>query len=288
MDIYWLDSPDCQDPFRVGGKAAHLGKLAARYPVPPGFCIAATNADSALSLADYIELTMAYLQLGERCGIAQPAVAVRSSAIDEDGHQASFAGQHETYLNIVGADAVAEAVQRCWASAHTERALHYRRQHGLALDVGVAVLVQQLVRSDVSAVVFSADPRMGDCDRIVINATWGLGESLVAGTVTPDLYVVRKADLEIVARCVAEKTRMTVARPGGTSEVPVPRIMQSEPALNDSQVAALARLARDLELDQGWPVDLECAYEQGRLYLLQCRPITTLPTLAKVVQPTPG
>jgi phosphoenolpyruvate synthase/pyruvate phosphate dikinase len=141
----------------------------------------------------------------------------------------------------------------------------------------MAVLVQQLVLADTSAGVFSADPRTGDRGRIVINATWGLGESLVGGTVTPDLYVVRKADLKVLARHVADKACMTIVRPGGTMEVQVPRALRTEPALDDVKVVALARLARTLERSQGWPVDLECAYQRGQIYLLQCRPITALP-----------
>lgn len=143
----------------------------------------------------------------------------------------------------------------------------------------MAVLVQQLVVADVSAVVFSADPTSGARDRVVINATWGLGESLVGGTVAPDLYVVRKRDLRILSRHIAEKTVMTVATPegdavGGVREVPV--CMRREPALDNAQIRALADLARMLENSQGWPVDLECAYQKGRLYLLQCRLVTTV------------
>ncbi|MBN1179438.1 MAG: PEP/pyruvate-binding domain-containing protein [Anaerolineae bacterium] len=272
MNIYWLDAPDCRDPLRVGGKAAHLGRLAAAYPVPPGFCLAAGAAPSIR----YDELAAAYARLGERCHTPRPAVAVRSSAVDEDGAQASFAGQHASYLNVVGADAVAAAVERCVASAWAEHALHYRRAHGLTEEARVAVLVQELVVADVSAVVFSADPCTGERDRVVVNATWGLGESLVGGTVTPDLFVVRKDDLSVLSRRIADKQCMTVATGEGTQEVAVPRCMREEPSLDAAQVEALARLARALERAQGWPVDLECAYRHGRLYLLQCRPITTL------------
>jgi pyruvate,water dikinase len=244
--------------------------------VPPGFCLTVAKADSALSPAVYAELVKAYANLGKRCGADLPQVAVRSSAVDEDGQQASFAGQHETFLNVIGPEAVAAAVQRCLASAQSERALYYRHSRGLAEQANVAVLIQQLVMADVSAVVFSADPRTGGRDTVVVNATWGLGESLVGGTVTPDLYVVRKSDMAIVSRQVADKENMTVARPEGTCEVPVPQCMRTEPALDDVQIIALAQLAVALEQSQGWPVDLECAYQQDRLYLLQCRPITTL------------
>lgn len=275
--IYWLDDPACQDPLRVGGKAANLGRLAGRYPVPPGYCLAATCADcEGLPPAVRAELEAAYVCLGRRCSTPEPRVAVRSSAIDEDGRHASFAGQYETYLNIVGPDAVIAAVQRCLDSARGERARHYRRAHGLGETAAIAVLVQQLVLADVSAVVFSADPRTNRRDHVVINATWGLGESLVGGTVTPDLYVVHKSSLEILSRQIAEKAVMTIARPEeGTNEVAVPHCLRREPALSDAQVVALANLACTLEAGEGGPVDLECAYRGRRLYLLQCRPITT-------------
>jgi pyruvate,water dikinase len=172
-----------------------------------------------------------------------------------------------------------DAVQRCWALL-TERALYYRRQRGLAEKASVAVLVQQLVMADVSsAVVFGADPRAGERDQVVINATWGLGESLVGGIVTPDLYVVSKAGLEIISRQVSEKTLMTVARPEGT-QVAVPRCMRIEPALNDAQITELARRALSLETRQGWAVDLECAYQNNQLYLLQCPPSRPYPKVA--------
>lgn len=288
MTITWLDAPDCHDPRRVGGKAAHLGQLAASHPVPPGFCLAAPSGDAGGASRLWNEIAEAYAHLGRRCRQADPPVAVRSSAVDEDGAQTSFAGLHDTYLNVVGPDAVAQAVHRCVASAHTPRAQYYRRAHGLAATTQVAVLVQQLVIADVSAVVFSADPRTGETGDVLINTTWGLGESLVSGSVIPDFYVVRKADLTIQERRLGDKQVMTVMRssgqmgqvpsqtPAGTQEVPVPTCMRREACLNDHQIRALARLAIDLHTKQGWPVDLECAYEQGKLYLLQCRPITTM------------
>lgn len=279
MNVYWLDSFECRDPARFGGKAANLARLAAEHPVPPGFCLAAGGAGATvLSPAARAEVAAAYAELGRRCGGADLAVAVRSSAVDEDGREASFAGQHETYLNVVGAEAVIAAVERCLASAQSPRALSYRRAHGLPAAAHVAVLVQLLVVADAAAVVFSADPRTGDRDRVVINAAWGLGESIVGGNVTPDLYAVRKSDASIVERQVAEKTCMTVAGPAGTREVPVPRCMRCEPALGDDQILELACLACVLETHEGWPVDLECAYERGKLYLLQCRPVTAVKT----------
>ena len=211
------------------------------------------------------------------CGVTDPSVAVRSSAVDEDGLTHSFAGQYETYLNISGAHAVAEAVVRCWTSVRTARALAYRQRQGSSVaGARLAVLVQQLVPADASAVVFSVNPVTGSDDEVMINASWGMGESLVSGTVTPDTYIVRKSDLAIGFRDIAAKRRMTVLAQQGTHEVPVPCRHQKAPSIDDDQVVELARLSMALETAMGWPVDIECAYRGQDLYLLQCRPITTL------------
>jgi pyruvate,water dikinase len=287
-ELLWLEQPGCDDVALVGGKTAQLSRLAWAHRVPPGFCITTAALDAArraepttlvppLPSALRDQLAAAYRALAERRGGAEPAVAVRSSAVDEDGQAASFAGQHETYLNVVGVDPIAEAIRRCWASALSHRAMAYRQQRGLSLDgLRLAVLVQCLVPADASAVVFSANPVSGRRDEVVINATWGLGESLVGGTVTPDTYVVRKADLKVVGRRIADKQRMTVATAGGTAEVNVPRLLRSRPALRNEQAIALARLALALEAAMGWPVDVECAYQADHLHLLQCRPVTVL------------
>jgi pyruvate,water dikinase len=286
VDVLWLGEPACDDLRLVGGKAANLSRLAARHRVPPGFCLTTAAHERARGrgaglreAAPHLReaLASAYARLGDRAGTPAPSVAVRSSAVDEDGAHASFAGQHETYLNVIGAEAVAEAVERCWDSASAERALEYRRQQGLPVDgVRLAVLVQHLVRADVAAVVFSANPLTGSRGEVVINASWGLGESIVGGTVTPDTFVVSKRDLAVADRRVADKRRMTVSVPGGTREVDVPRFLREQPVLDDGKAAAMARLAVDLEATMGWPVDVECAFEGEQLYLLQCRPITTL------------
>ena len=296
-EIVWLGDPAAGDRSLVGGKVAPLSRLAARYRVPPGFCLTTrayelagawageAGATDESVLPDLLrrEVSAAYARLAELTGLEQPAVAVRSSAVDEDGAATSFAGQHDTYLNIVGVEAVCDAIVRCWASARAPRALDYRRQHGLPTHgARIAVLVQPLVLADVSGVVFSANPITGRRDDVVINASWGLGESVVGGSVTPDTYVVRTAGSpdawSVVERGLAEKRRMTVAVAGGTREVDVPRLLRSRPSLDDAQIVEMARLACDLEQTMGWPVDLEVAYRDDLLYLLQCRPITTLGT----------
>jgi pyruvate,water dikinase len=283
MEILWLGDSACHDRLLVGGKVANLSRLAADHRVPPGFCLTAgafghASVDgSPLQSELYDKVALAYQRLAEQCGVHTPSVAVRSSAVDEDGAEASFAGQHETYLNVVGVEAVVAAIVRCWASLRSERALEYRRQRRLSVEgARLAVLVQQLVPADVSAVLFSANPVTARRDQIVINANWGLGESIVGGTVTPDTYVVNKAGLGVVSRLVGEKRRMTVAVAGGTREVEVPRLLRGQPTLTDDEAMEMANLALALEQTMGWPVDVECAISAGRLYLLQCRPVTTL------------
>src|ERR1700752_2114610 len=278
MNLLWLGDPKSFDAGLVGGKAANLSRLARMYHrVPDGFSLPVTVMDEAHPLDLRDEITAAISDLMACHGLNEFIAAVRSSAVDEDGATASFAGQHETYLNIVGADAILQAVTRCWESARSERALEYRRQQGLSIaHVQIAVLVQQLIVSDVSAVVFSANPITGNRDEIMINASWGLGESIVGGTVTPDTFIVRKSDLAIISRTIADKQHMTVSTPGGTHEVDVPRFLRNTTSLNDEQVIEMAKLALTLEVTMEQPVDVECADAGGELYLLQCRPITTL------------
>jgi len=275
--IHWLGESECHRDSIVGGKAASLSRLAAAHRIPPGFALAAVPADGALPDAHAGAVREAYTALAARCDTHTPAVAVRSSALDEDGHGAAFAGQHDTYLNIRGDGAVLDAVLRCVRSGASEEAMAYRRRQGMSLDdVRIAVLVQQLVPSDVSAVAFSANPVTGDPGEIMINASWGLGESIVSGSVTPDTYVLRSGDMSLASVHVAAKRRMTVMGAAGTSEVDVPDHQQRAPALTDGQAREIAGLAAELQRALGHPVDIECAYAGGRLYLLQCRPITTL------------
>lgn len=293
VEILWLGEARCHDPATVGGKAANLSRLAEDYRIPPGFALTAATFEEAMrtgsgsgktsvagptmSPALYDVFTDAYRRLVGMSQLQELGVAVRSSAVGEDGADASFAGQHDTYLNVVGEEAVADAIVRCWASINNPHALEYRRQKGLPLDgLRVAVLVQQLVPADVSAVVFGANPVTGILDEVTINASWGLGESIVGGTVTPDTFVVRKDALTVQSSQIVQKERMTVQTAGGTEEIDVPPAMQRPPSVSDDQVVEMARLAVDLETRMGWPADVECAYHDGHLYLLQCRPITTL------------
>lgn len=284
--VYWLGDSACHDALQVGGKAANLSRLAAEYPVPAGFCLGAASYPAGdgpelrLSTPLRDQVALAYERLAGRTGHPCPAVAVRSSALDEDGEAASFAGQHLTELNLTGIDAVGAAIERCWASGLTEQALSYRQHHDLSSDgIRLAVLVQHLVVADVSAIVFSANPISGERSQAIITASWGLGESLVGGTVTPDSYVTRKADGKPIEQSIGRKERMTVLGPDGTREVGVPGPMRQVGVLDARQLRELTELAASLEGKMGWPVDIECAYKDGKLALLQCRPITTLQSI---------
>ena len=290
MTILWLGDEDCHEVKRVGGKAANLSRLAADYRVPIGFCItpqlyaqwldscqeeAAPQRTLPRSLDDVV--SREYQEMAVRCGVVKPAVAVRSSALEEDGHKSSFAGQYDTYLNIRGPEAIAGAIVKCWDSAVGERMSSYRKEHNLPSEsLGVAVLVQQLIPAEVSGVIFSANPISGSKDEVMINSTWGLGESLVSGKVTPDTLIVKKSDLEVKDRYVGENGLMTVLDEGGTKEVNVPISQRQTFTLDGEKTRDITQLALDIERKMGWPVDLEFAYYADDLFLLQCRPITTL------------
>lgn len=278
--VLGLGDERARDRARVGPKAAHLSRLRATCPVPDGFCLTADAyraAHAAGGMSDELRAVIgaAYAEL-VGADPNPPPVAVRSSAIDEDGPTASFAGQHETVLDVVGLDAVLASIERTWRSLHAPAALVYRRSQGLPVEgIALAVLVQKLVRADRSGVAFSIDPVAGRADRIVINAAWGLGESMVNGTVTPDAWQLDKASFEVTTERLAEKERMTVAAAGGTREVSVPGFLRGVATLDDAQRTEVAALARRLEQELGWPVDIEFAFDDDGLHLLQCRPVTT-------------
>lgn len=267
--ILWFEDAAAADPARAGGKAAALATLAQRMPVPDGFVVAGTPEAAAIATA--------YTELAARAGEDEPLVAVRSSATDEDGQSSSFAGQHETILGVRGIDAVLEAIAACRASAHTERALQYRRANGLARpSAPLPVLVQLLVPADAAAVVFSVNPVTRRSGEVLVNAAFGLGESIVGGTVTPDEWALARPSLHVSRRTIADKRRMTVRAAGGSREVDVPAPLRRLPSITDEQARAAATLAVDLEAELGFPVDLELAWTGNDLHLLQCRPITTL------------
>jgi phosphoenolpyruvate synthase/pyruvate phosphate dikinase len=268
--ILWFEDPATTDPRRAGGKAAALAALADRLPVPAGFVV--------VGAVDPAMIQLAYAELAARAGDDdEPLVAVRSSAADEDGIATSFAGQHETILGVRGIDELLAAIAACRDSAHTDRALSYRRANGLAAPrAPLPVLVQLLVPADAAAVVFSVNPVAPACGEVLVNAAYGLGESIVGGTVTPDEWALHRRSLDITRERIADKRRMTVRAPGGSREIDVPPFLRRRPSITHEQAREAAALALRLERELGLPVDLELAWSGSAMHLLQCRPITTL------------
>jgi phosphohistidine swiveling domain-containing protein len=235
--VLWLEDAAATSARRAGGKAAALAALVDRLPIPPGFVV--------VGAVDPIAVALAYAELGDRVGSDEALVAVRSSATDEDGRLASFAGQYETILGVRGIDELLDAIARCRASAHSDRALQYRRVNGLDTPAApLPVLVQLLVPADAAAVVFSVNPLSPRSDEVLVNAAFGLGESIVGGTVTPDEFALARASLHVARRTLADKRRMTVRAPGGSREVDVPAPLRRLPSISDEQARAGAPGAR--------------------------------------------
>ncbi|ADU10187.1 pyruvate phosphate dikinase PEP/pyruvate-binding protein [Micromonospora sp. L5] len=297
----------------VGGKGAHLGALTRidGVRVPPGFCVttdafrlavartpalagpldrlARADADdpaalrtAAAEVRRVVERTalpgdVAAAVTAALAGLgADAAYAVRSSATAEDLPTASFAGQQDTYLNVVGTAEVLRHVSRCWASLFTDRAVTYRRRHGIDdRAVDMAVVVQLMVVPDAAGIMFTADPVTGNRTVVSVEAGFGLGEALVSGLVNPDVFTVR--DGAVAGRTIGAKARAVRAVPGGgTRETPVDPARQAQPALTDAQAVRLAALGRRIEARFGCPQDIEWALTGDDIHILQSRPITTL------------
>jgi rifampicin phosphotransferase len=299
----------------VGGKGASLARLAqANFPVPPGFTIT-TEAYAqfmrengltdkiapivhALNYSDiddlerrteeirklvvngtfpsdlYANIEQQYRALGD-----DVRVAVRSSATAEDLPEASFAGQHDTYLDVQTMAGIADATKRCWASLWTARATSYRHTQRIDhFEVGVAVVIQKMVDSEVAGVIFTANPLTTATDEVVIEASWGLGEAIVAALVTPDSYTVKLSPLRVKEKALGAKTVKIVRNPNvgvGTVEVEVPQADLDRFCLSDGQATTLAEMAqRVMEFYGGFPQDLEFGIANGRIHLLQSRRIT--------------
>ncbi|MBV9845989.1 MAG: phosphoenolpyruvate synthase [Kutzneria sp.] len=288
----------------VGGKAANLGELiGGGFPVPPGFCVT-THAYTAVAEAVEVDtevpartrkaivaapvpaavteaITTAYTGLGD-----QVRVAVRSSATAEDLPDASFAGQQDTYLNVAGAEAVLDAVRRCWASLWTDRAVAYRSTNSIDHHmVRLAVVVQRMVDAQAAGVLFTASPVTGTRGHTVIDASLGLGESVVSGAVNPDHFVVDDTN-RIIQRRLGDKTIEIHGVPGGGTERYTHAEANTRPSLTDGQIQALAELGRRVQAHYGAPQDIEWAIDgAGIPWLTQARPITTLYPLPEPERP---
>ena len=291
----------------VGGKGASLSRLVQLgAPVPDAFALttdayrefarehdippcARDVADSSLALIreriEHASLSedlrsLLFREFAMLQGEGDCSFAVRSSATAEDSAAFSFAGLHDTILDVRDLDSLERAVTKCWASLWSDRAVAYRRTGDLAMDdSGIAVVIQKLIRADVSFVVFTADPVRHRHEHLVIAATWGLGEAVVSGLVVPD-HIVIGPDGSIAEYVIGDKHQMVIPSDvpgGGVREIPVPRALRIMPALTHEQAMEIGRVARTISSRLGFPADLEGAYSGDSLYLLQARPITTLP-----------
>ncbi|AQA09171.1 rifamycin-inactivating phosphotransferase [Streptomyces malaysiensis] len=297
----------------VGGKGGHLGGLSRieGIRVPDGFCVTTDafrqimaevpsiddqldqlsrvnpdDREAIRTLSARIRRTIEGIAIpGDLAGAItralgghgeQAAYAVRSSATAEDLPTASFAGQQDTYLNVVGPTAILQHISRCWASLFTERAVIYRRRGGIDhRTVHMAVVVQRMVFPDAAGILFTADPVTGNRKVATVDAGFGLGEALVSGLVNPDVFTVRHG--EIVARTIAAKQRAVHALPdGGTREAAIDARRQEQPALTDAQVVRLVELGRRIEAHFGRPQDIEWCLVDDDFQIVQSRPITTL------------
>ena len=322
-NIAWFADITLGDVEHVGGKGANLGELTrAGLPVPPGFVITAeayldamdhggvrhdlveieteTNPDDARAL----ETACARMQeLIAKAGVGAALrqeieraystldadrVAVRSSATAEDTAGTSFAGMNRTFTDVAGVDAVVDRVVDCWASLFSPRVVVYRRARDVRAEPAIAVVVQQMVESERSGVMFTADPVTGARERLVIEAAFGLGEVVVSGQVEPDTYVVAKDGPRLIDVRIGRQTHKIVRTAQGDKRVDLDDAQASARVCDDAEILALAALGLRVESHYGEPQDVEWAIAKRRTYLVQSRPITTGGTAATVPDQTGG
>ena len=300
--LAWFDEiPDEELAHAAGGKGASLCRMSrAGLPVPKGFIVRSEMFNAfmeANGLWDYVfekldtidfssdasliavsaeireriinspvpqEMAMDIVQYYSQVGDHRQPVAVRSSGTAEDLDDASFAGQQETFLFVIGNDDVVKYIKECWASLYNDRAIFYRREkHFDERSISIAVVVQCMVSAQKAGVMFTSNPITNDYDTVVLEAAWGLGEAIVSGIVTP---------------YISEKETMVVRlnERGGTKEIPVPEDQREAPVLTDDERNQLVALANKIEAFYKKPEDIEWAIVDGQVYLLQSRPITTM------------
>ena len=307
---------DKDDLSLVGGKGANLGEMTkAGFPVPNGFAVtvpaydlflkdndisskiydilAVTNVNDPAQLENaskklqklintskfpevvFHEVDKYYKKLSNR--FSKALVAVRSSATAEDLPGMSFAGQQATFLNIKGEANLQIAIRECWASLFTPRAIYYRVQNKIKHDkVGISVIVQKMIQSEVSGIMFSIDPVTNLKDRIVIDAVWGLGEMIVQGAYIPDHYVVQKETFAILSKEANTQEKLLTKRNNKTEERDLPKKLWDKIKLTDIDIVSLAKIGQKLQEHYYFPQDTEWAIEKGKIYIVQTRPITTI------------
>ena len=312
-NIYWFNELSKDNLEQVGGKGANLGEMTgAGFPIPNGFCVSAeayynfikvnninrvieeyvTDLDAENTkqlnttsmvvknaiLRGFIpddlrqDIIDAYTKMGQNV-----YVAVRSSATAEDLPEASFAGQQATFLNVTGPADVIQSVKECWASLFEPRSIYYRENQGFGhTNVALSAVIQEMVQSDTAGVAFTVEPIGEDRNIISIEGAYGLGESVVSGSLTPDRYLVNKTNFTIVDKLIAKQTWKMIKVRESNDKVDVQEELQNVQKLSDDQIIELAKMSAKIEQHYGSPQDIEWAFVSNNLYIVQSRPITTL------------
>jgi len=318
--VLWFSETDKEDIPIVGGKAANLGELTRTgILVPEGFTIVSQAYFDFLEKANLKNKIEKLLQkvdpantsiLNEAANLIKKAiersqipkelsqliienyrkltkgasglVAIRSSGTAEDLPEASFAGQQATFLNVKGDREVLEAVKKCWASLYEPRAIFYREEKKFDhMKIGIAVVVQKMVQSEVSGVMFTIDPVENDSKKIIIEAVWGLGEFIVQGTVNPDHYEVGKNGFKIINKQIAEQPKQLIWVGKENKEIPVAKAYQTAQKLPDEKIRELAAVGKKIENHYGFPQDIEWAVANDQLTIVQTRAVTTINEVEK-------
>jgi len=301
-----------KDVGEAGGKGASLGEMSgAKLPVPPGFVVLAKAFDQFLRETDLEVEVAAILKkvnykdinsvdkasnvirdlihdqpmpndikkeiLTEFKKLKAKFVAVRSSATAEDSSVASWAGELETYLDTIEKNLL-DNIRKCWSSLFTPRAIFYRQEKEmLKTKVSVAVVIQEMIASEISGIVFTVHPVTKNKNQLIIEAGWGLGEAIVSGQVTPDAYVINKRDLSILDINIAKQDMMIVRKSGGgVKHAAVAKAKREKQKLSGKQIIELAKICAQIEKHYKQPQDIEWAMAKGKIYITQSRPITTL------------
>jgi pyruvate,water dikinase len=261
--IEHIDSIDVENTDQLERKSKEVRELIKQTPMP-------------LDIKSEILSNYDLLNIQEN-NSANTLVAVRSSATAEDLPDASFAGQQETYLNVFGKTELLKAVQDCWASLFTARAVYYRKKQGFATEkVGLCAVIQKMVQSNVSGIMFTADPT-GDLNKIIIEAGFGLGETVVSGSITPDNYIIDKKNMQQIEKKKINRQEFMLTREQGQNlEIKLGEGKSQMQKLDDAKIIELAEIGNRIEQHYDKPMDIEWAMEGSRLYIVQARPITTL------------
>lgn len=320
VNTLWFKDTSRKDIPRVGGKGANLGEMTkAGIPVPDGFCVTAQAYYYFIeknNLQDKIKKILKDLDVNNSKSLEEKSkavrslilnakmpedlakdiieaykkfpkknaeVAVRSSATAEDLPDASFAGQQATYLNISGEKDVVKTVQKCWASLFTDRAVFYRTEKNFDhLKVGIAVPIQMMVQSEVSGVMFTINPVNNDKSVIVVESVWGLGELIVQGTVTPDHFEIDRKTYKIINKQISSQEIQLTKEKGVTKQIKVSKSKIDKQKVSDSVILRVAKLGQRLQDHYKFPQDIEWAYEKGKVYIVQTRPITTIEAVESI------